>query len=174
VATDKLAFLDMQLEKYNLAVALKQSLHQVIARDMQTIQKFVAERNEQQALINRQLQQIDQVLSREIQQPQLNTTRDPSEPFWKKWLRLEPAQAPATALMQRQIVLKEAQLRLLLARQALAAGQYTEYQKDLTEVMLLIQQLPDPKAKELLKQLNKLKTLVVVPTPILSTRALLG
>ena len=174
VATDKLAFLDMQLEKYNLAVALKQSLHQVIARDMQTIQKFVAERNEQQALINRQLQQIDQALSREIQQPQLNTTRDPSEPFWKQWLRLEPAQAPATALMQRQIVLKEAQLRLLLARQALAAGQYTEYQKDLTEVMLLIQQLPDPKAKELLKQLNKLKTLVVVPTPILSTRALLG
>jgi len=79
-----------------------------------------------------------------------------------------------TALMQRQIVLKEAQLRLLLARQALASGQYTEYQKDLTEVMLLIQQLPDPKAKELLKQLNKLKTLVVVPTPILSTRALLG
>ena len=147
VATDKLAFLDMQLEKYNLAVALKQSLHQVIARDMQTIQKFVAERNEQQALINRQLQQIDQVLSREIQQPQLNTTRDPSEPFWKQWLRLEPAQAPATALMQRQIVLKEAQLRLLLARQALAAGQYTEYQKDLTEVMLLIQQLPDPKPK---------------------------
>ncbi len=69
VATEKLAFLDMQLEKYNLAVALKQSLHQVIARDMQTIQKFVAERNEQQALINRQLQQIDQVLSREIQQP---------------------------------------------------------------------------------------------------------
>ena len=120
------------------------------------------------------MQQIDQVLSREIQQPQLNTTRDPSEPFWKQWLRLEPAQAPATALMQRQIVLKEAQLRLLLARQALAAGQYTEYQKDLTEVMLLIQQLPDPKAKELLKQLNKLKTLVVVPTPILSTRALLG
>jgi len=40
--------------------------------------------------------------------------------------------------------------------------------------MLLIQQLPDPKAKELLKQLNKLKTLVVVPTPILTTRALLG
>ena len=63
VATDKLAFLDMQLEKYNLAVALKQSLHQVIARDMQTIQKFVAERNEQQALINRQLQQIDQALN---------------------------------------------------------------------------------------------------------------
>ena len=174
VATDKLAYLDMQLEKYNLAVALKQSLHQVIARDMQTIQKFVAERNEQQALINRQLQQIDQALNREIQQPQLNTTRDTSESFWKQWLRLEPAQAPATALMQRQIVLKEAQLRLLLARQALAAGQYTEYQKDLTEVMLLIQQLPDPKAKELLKQLNKLKTLVVVPTPILSTRALLG
>ncbi len=49
--------------------------------------------------------------------------------------------------MQRQIVLKEAQLRLLLARQALAAGQYTEYQKDLTEVMLLIQQLPDPESQ---------------------------
>ena len=73
VATDKLAFLDMQLEKYNLAVALKQSLHQVIARDMQTIQKFVAERNEQQALINRQLQQIDQALNRDFQQAQLKT-----------------------------------------------------------------------------------------------------
>ena len=134
----------------------------------------MAERKEQQALINSQLQQIDQALNREIQQPLLNTTRDTSESFWKQWFRLEPAQAPATALMQRQIVLKEAQLRLLLARQALATGQYTEYQKDLTEVTLLIQQLPDPKAKELLKQLNKLKTLVVVPTPILTTRALLG
>lgn len=174
VATDKLAFLDMQLEKYTLAVALKQSLHQVIARDMKVIQQFIVERNEQQALINRQLQQIDQALSQEIQQPQLRATRDRSEPFWKQWFKLESAHAPAAELMQRQIVLKEAQLRLLLARQALASGQYTEYQKDLTEVMLLIQRLPDPKAKELLKQLNKLKSLVVIPTPILSTRALLG
>lgn len=174
VATDKLAFLDMQVEKYNLAVALKQSLHQVIARDMSSIQQFIAQKNEQQVLINRQLQQIDQALNQEIQQPQLRAVSDPSAPFWAQWFKLEPAQTPATDLMQRRVVLKEAQLRLLLARQALASGQYTEYQKDLTEVMLLIQQLPDAKAKELSKQLSQLKTLVVVPTPILATRTLLG
>lgn len=173
VATDKLAVLSRQLEEYPLAVTLRQSLYQVIARDIEHIQQFVKEKNEQHMLISRQLQGIDQLLNREQKQPQLQINPSPEQPVWKRWFQLEPAEAPATALMQRQIILKEAQLRLLLARQALASGQYVEYQQNLEGVIVLIQALPDAQAQALLKQLKKLKNLVILTPPILSTRALL-
>ena len=81
----------------------------------------MAERNEQQALINRQLQQIDQVFkSGNTTTSVKHHTRSVRTLLEAMVLRLEPAQAPATALMQRQIRLKEAQLRLLLARQTLS------------------------------------------------------
>ena len=76
--------------------------------------------------------------------------------------------------MQRPLILKEVQLRLLLAQQALQQGQYVEYQKSLVEMIELLNQIPDQKSRQLIQNIQKIKGFTVIPTPILNTRALLG
>jgi len=173
-ALDKLTRLDQNLEQYALAAPLKQSLHQVIAKDHQVIQHFVGERMAQQVKVDRLLQQLDAALAQELQAPQLSVSQAPDKSFWQRWLLIEPAKQPATALMQRPLILKEAQLRLLIAQQALKQGQYLEYQKSLTEIIQLLNQIPDEKSRQLIQNIQKIKGFTVVPTPSLNTRALLG
>ena len=51
--------------------------------------------------------------------------------------------------MNRQLVLKEVQLRLLLVRQSLMQGQYAEYQQGLDDVIKQLNQLPDYDSQQL-------------------------
>ena len=173
-ATEKLANLDRELNEYALAPALKQSLHQVIQQDQKQIQQFITTRDAQYQQISQLLQQLDQQLKQQAQQPELNPADVDDRFFWQKWLSIESAKQPATQLMQRQIILKEAQLRLLLARQVFMQGQYVQYQQEVNDIIQLLQQLPDQKAQQLVQQLEKIKNLNIVPTPSLKTRALLG
>ena len=173
-ATEKLANLDRELNEYALAPALKQSLHQVIQQDQKQIQQFITTRDAQYQQVSQLLQQLDQQLKQQAQQPELNPADVDDRFFWQKWLSIESAKQPATQLMQRQIILKEAQLRLLLARQVFMQGQYVEYQQEVNDIIQLLQQLPDQKAQQLVQQLEKIKNLNIVPTPSLKTRALLG
>ncbi len=173
-ATEKLANLDRELSEYALAPALKQSLHQVIQQDQKQIQQFITTRDAQYQQVSQLLQQLDQQLKQQAQQPELNPADVDDRFFWQKWLSIESAKQPATQLMQRQIILKEAQLRLLLARQIFIQGQYVQYQQEVNDIIQLLQQLPDQKAQQLVQQLEKIKNLNIVPTPSLKTRALLG
>lgn len=173
-ATEKLANLDRELNEYALAPALKQSLHQVIQQDQKQIQQFITTRDAQYQQVGQLLQQLDQQLKQQAQQPELNPADVDDRFFWQKWLSIESAKQPATQLMQRQIILKEAQLRLLLARQIFIQGQYVQYQQEVNDIIQLLQQLPDQKAQQLVQQLEKIKNLNIVPTPSLKTRALLG
>jgi arsenate reductase-like glutaredoxin family protein len=173
-ATEKLANLDRELNEYALAPALKQSLHQVIQQDQKQIQQFITTRDAQYQQVSQLLQQLDQQLKQQAQQPELNPADVDDRYFWQKWLSIESAKQPATQLMQRQIILKEAQLRLLLARQVFMQGQYVQYQQEVNDIIQLLQQLPDQKAQQLVQQLEKIKNLNIVPTPSLKTRALLG
>ena len=173
-ATEKLANLDRELNEYALAPALKQSLHQVIQQDQKQIQQFITTRDAQYQQVSQLLQQLDQQLKQQAQQPELNPADVDDRFFWQKWLSIESAKQPATQLMQRQIILKEAQLRLLLARQIFMQGQYVQYQQEVNDIIQLLQQLPDQKAQQLVQQLEKIKNLNIVPTPSLKTRALLG
>ncbi len=173
-ATQKLANLDRELNEYALAPALKQSLHQVIQQDQKQIQQFITTRDAQYQQVSQLLQQLDQQLKQQAQQPELNPADVDDHFFWQKWLSIESAKQPATQLMQRQIILKEAQLRLLLARQVFMQGQYVQYQQEVNDIIQLLQQLPDQKAQQLVQQLEKIKNLNIVPTPSLKTRALLG
>lgn len=172
-ALEKLDHLDAQLADYEIAETLQQSLAQALNKDRQVIQTFVNERQVQQQKVNQLLQQLDQTLTLEIQQQNLTVEVDSEEVFWKKWFKLEPANRPATQLMQRQFVLKEVQLHLLLARQLLLQGQYLAYQQEMSTVIQILQTLPDQKAQQLLKQLEELKGLSMLATPNLTTRALL-
>ena len=173
-ATEKLANLDRELNEYALAPALKQSLLQVIQQDQKQIQQFITTRDAQYQQVSQLLQQLDQQLKQQAQQPELNPADVDDRFFWQKWLSIESAKQPATQLMQRQIILKEAQLRLLLARQIFIQGQYVQYQQEVNDIIQLLQQLPDQKAQQLVQQLEKIKNLNIVPTPSLKTRALLG
>lgn len=173
-ALDKLMHLDRNLEQYALAPSLKQSLHQVIQKDQQAIQQFVRARVAQQEKLNVVMRQLDQALTQEIKTPQLNASQPQNKYFWQRWIVIEPAKQPAVALMQRPLILKEVQLRLLLAQQALQQGQYVEYQKSLAEMIELLNQIPDQKSRQLIQNIQKIKGFTVIPTPILNTRALLG
>ena len=173
-ALDKLMYLDRNLEQYALAPSLKQSLHQVIAKDQQVIQQFASARVVQQTKVDDLIHQLDQALTQEINTPQLSSSQPQSKYFWQRWLVIEPAKQPAVALMQRPLILKEAQLRLLLAHQALQQGQYLEYQESLTEIIQLLNQIPDERSRQLIQNIQKIKGFTVVPTPSLNTRALLG
>ena len=173
-ATEMLANLDRELNEYALAPALKQSLHQVIQQDQKQIQQFITTRDAQYQQVSQLLQQLDQQLKQQVQQPEMNPADVDDRYFWQKWLSIESAKQPATQLMQRQIILKEAQLRLLLARQVLRQGQYVQYQQEVNDIIQLLQQLPDQKAQQLVQQLEKIKNLNIVPAPSLKTRALLG
>lgn len=173
-ATEMLENLDREVNEYALAPALKQSLHQVIQQDQKQIQKFITTRDAQYQQVSQLLQQLDQQLKQQVQQPELNPADVDDRYFWQKWLSIESAKQPATQLMQRQIILKEAQLRLLLARQVFMQGQYVQYQQEVNDIIQLLQQLPDQKAQQLVQQLEKIKNLNIVPAPSLKTRALLG
>lgn len=173
-ATEMLENLDRELNEYALAPALKQSLHQVIQQDQKQIQQFITTRDAQYQQVSQLLQQLDQQLKQQVQQPELNPADVDDRYFWQKWLSIESAKQPATQLMLRQIILKEAQLRLLLARQVFMQGQYVQYQQEVNDIIQLLQQLPDQKAQQLVQQLEKIKNLNIVPAPSLKTRALLG
>ena len=173
-ATEMLENLDRELNEYALAPALKQSLHQVIQQDQKQIQQFITKRDAQYQQVSQLLQQLDQQLKQQVQQPEMNPADVDDRYFWQKWLSIESAKQPATQLMQRQIILKEAQLRLLLARQVFMQGQYVQYQQEVNDIIQLLQQLPDQKAQQLVQQLEKIKNLNIVPAPSLKTRALLG
>jgi hypothetical protein len=173
-ALDNLMNLDRNLEQYALAPSLKQSLHQVIAKDQQVIQQFASDRVAQQTKVDGLIHQLDQALTQEINMPKLSSGQPQTKHFWQRWLVIEPAKQPAVALMQRPLILKEAQLRLLLAHQALQQGQYLEYQESLTEIIQLLHQIPDEKSRQLIQNIQKIKGFTVIPTPILNTRALLG
>lgn len=173
-ALDKLMNLDRNLEQYTLAPSLKQSLHQVIAKDQQVIQQFASDRVAQQTKVDGLIHQLDQALTQEINMPKLSSGQPQTKHFWQRWLVIEPAKQTAVALMQRPLILKEAQLRLLLAHQALQQGQYLEYQESLTEIIQLLNQIPDEKSRQLIQNIQKIKGFTIIPTPILNTRALLG
>ena len=173
-ALDKLLHLDRNLESYTLAPSLKHSLHQAIQKDQQSIQQVSSARAAQQTKVTLFIQQLDQALSAEINSPQLTATVMEPRYFWQRWILIEPAKQPATALIQRPLILKEAQLRLLLANHALQQGQYLEYQQALIQIIQLLNKVPDAKSRQLIQKIQTLKDFTVIPVPLLNTRALVG
>ncbi|KAB0628340.1 hypothetical protein F7P75_04175 [Acinetobacter gandensis] len=174
VALEKLNQLDQQLEIFSLAPALRMSLHQVIAKDREMLTQYVVARQTQQNKIKQVLQTLDQALQKEIQQPYQNTPKQKEQSFLSRWIQVEAVERPSVDLLQRGIVLKEIQLRLLLAQQIMLKGQYPEFQQELTEIIQIMQQLPDPHLKQIQQKIVQLKETPVLSVPQLNTRALIG
>lgn len=174
VALEKLNQLDQQLDQLSLAPALRMSLHQVIQKDRETLKQYVTERQLQSDKVKNTLQSIDQLLEKEILKPYSFKEQQKGLSFWQKWIQVESVEQPSPVLMQRSLVLKEMQLRLILAQQVLNQGQYPQFQQEITEIMQIMQQLPDASLKPIRQRLEQLKDIPVISVPLLNTRALIG
>ncbi len=173
-ALEHLTQLNQSLDHYVLADVMKQSLHQTIAQDIQSIQQFVIEKNTQQDQLSILVKQIDQSLASELKNTQLSVSKAQTEHFWEKWLRVDIVTPDPSALANRKFILKEVQLRLLLAQQLLIKGQTIEYQDVLSQIIKLVDTLPDANSLKLKQQFLKLKQTAQPPVPKLSSLAVLG
>ena len=172
-ALEHLNQLQQQIVQYAVAPALQQSLMKAIEQDRLAIQQFVLAQTQQQQQLDHLLQQLDQKIQQEISNPGITLQKNANGTWWQ-WFRLEKVEQPATDLMNRHLVLKEAQLRLLLASHALNQGQISEYRKSVQEVIQLLVKLPDQKSQQIRSRLEKVLNLPAVPTPKLTTLSLLG
>lgn len=172
-AIEKLNQLSNELDDYVLAPALVSSLQQVIAKDKDMLKKFVNNRLVQQGKLKEVLVKMDAEIEKEIQKPY----RQPSvsqRSFWQRWIQIESADQPSTVLMQRHLVLKEAQLRLLIAQSALQQDQSVAFQQALNAVIEVLEQLPDAQSQQWIQQLKQIKATPITPIPLLNTRTLVG
>ena len=172
-AIDHLNQAQQQVLKYAVSPALQQSLIKALEQDKQAIQQYVLAQTQQQQQLDNILQQLDQKLANEIQNPTIKIQKNENNAWWY-WFKLEKVQRDSPDLINRGLVLKEAQLRLLLASQALHEGQMLEYKKSVQEVLQLLQGLPDRNTQQLKLRLEKLLNLPLQPAPKLTTLSLLG
>ncbi|USA46309.1 hypothetical protein NDN11_16720 [Acinetobacter sp. C26M] len=172
-ALDQLNQVQQHVVQYAVSPALQHSLVKSIEQDKQIIQQYVLSQTQQQQQLDNLLQQLDQKIQQEIRNPKVSMTNNEAASWWQ-WFKLEKVQRNSPDLMNRNITLKEAQLRLLLASQALKQGQLTEYRKSILEVMQLVAELPDQNSQQMKLRLEKILNLPAVPTPKLTTLGLLG
>lgn len=173
-ALEHLTQLNHSLDQYTLADALKQSLHQTIAQDIQNIQQFVVERNAQQDQLDGLMKQVDQSLIAELKNNQLKPDSNQTAHFWEKWFKVDLLTTDAPELSNRRFILKETQLRLLLAQQLLVKGQNVEYKAMLNQAIQQLDLLPDAASQNIKQQLLKIKQSSQSPVPKLNSLAVLG
>lgn len=174
LALEKLNQLNQNVNSYPLVPALQSSLHQAIEKDRQMVMQLINTHAEQQNKMKTVLDALDREIGKEIENQYQHAEPKTEKSFWRGWVNIESVQQPNAALMSRSIILKEAQLRLLLAQQLLQKGQYIAFQQELTLVIQILKQLPDAKTQSFIQRLNSLKKIPANTVPGLNTRALLG
>ncbi|WP_151814719.1 hypothetical protein [Acinetobacter junii] len=172
-ALEQLNQLQQQMAQHQVSPALQHGLIKAMEQDKQNIQQYVLLQTQQRQRFDTLLQYLDQQLQQEMQKPDIRLQKN-SERSWWQWFKFEKVQRTPPDLIQRSILLKEAQLRLLLAEQALHLNQATEYRKSMQEVMLLLEDLPDRSSQQMKLRVEKMLNLPVVPAPKLMTLGLLG
>lgn len=172
-AIDQLNQVQQHIVQYTVSPALQHSLMKAIEQDKQAIQHYVLMQTQQQQQIDTLLQQLDQKLLQEVHNPAIKMQKAEASSWWS-WFKFEKVQRTQPDLINRHLILKEAQLRLVLASQALHQGQASEYRKSVQEVIRLFLILPDQNSQMIKQKLEKLLNLSVIPTPKLTTLGLLG
>ena len=172
-ALEQLNQLQQQMAQHQVSPALQHGLIKAMEQDKQNIQQYVLLQTQQRQQFDTLLQYLDQQLQQEMQKPDIRLQKN-SERSWWQWFKFEKVQRTPPDLIQRSILLKEAQLRLLLAEQALHLNQAAEYRKSMQEVMLLLEDLPDRSSQQMKLRVEKMLNLPVIPAPKLTTLGLLG
>lgn len=172
-ALEKLNQLEQGLAHYHLSAALKDSLEAVVVKDRNMLKQFVANELGQINKLKAFMQQLDAEIAVEMQHPYQETTHE-TRSFWQRLIQVESVKQPSTLLMQRSVILKEAQLRLLTAQSALQSGQPLVFAKAIDSVIEVLKQLPDQKTRTWINQLIRIKAIPATPLPMLNTRTLIG
>lgn len=172
-AAEQLNVLEQMIDRYDLADTLKQTLHQAVLQDKKMIQQFVTTRSVKLSQLDDILQQLDQSIQSELNQENLTVGTPKQAHFWQKWFKVDHVESNHSALANRKIILKEVQLRLLLAQQALMRGSYIEYQSMLNSALTELSPLPDQYIRVIQQKILKLKQVQLNPTPKLSSTEIL-
>lgn len=173
VAIDKLNQLERVLSGYELSAAMRESLQRVVSKDRIMLKQYVANEIEQNNKLKELLRKIDREITQELAKPYQQNAKEESS-FWKRIIRIEPTEKPSAVLMQRAVILKEAQLRLIMAQNALQQGQRIGFVKALDATNDVLKQLPDQQSKAWIEQIKVIKSTPVSPLPMLNTRTLIG
>lgn len=173
VAIDKLNQLERALTDYELSAAMRESLQVVVAKDRIMLKQYVASEAEQNNKLKELLRRIDTEITQELAKPYQQASEQDSS-LLKRIIRIEPTSKPSAVLMQRAVILKEAQLRLIMAQNALQQGQRIGFVKALDATNEILNQLPDQKAKVWMEQIKTIKATPLSPLPTLNTRTLIG
>ena len=173
-AMEKLTQLDQALDDYAVADSLKQSLHQTLTQDKQSIQQFVLSRHQQLDKFEEAVQAIDTQMTREMANQKLQPSQSASGHFWQKWLSIEPVAQHSPDLVNRRLILKEVQLRLLTAQRAFTDGHLVEFDNAMLQAIQQLNNLPDHASKQLQGQLQQLQHMQMPAVPKLNSTVVLG
>lgn len=172
-AVDQLNQLDLDIEQYDVADTLRQGLHQAVFKDKQMIQHYVTERTAHLSQLSNVLEQVDQSLINQKSQMQLNVGAPEQSHFWQKWFKIDVVDQTDSSLVNRRLILKEVQLRVLLAQQALLRGDFVACQAMLNLIDIELQGLPDAYSQNLRHTIAQVKQKQLNPIPKLSSSAIL-
>lgn len=173
LALEKLEQLQQSAFQAQLSDAVNATLQQVLLKDHQLITHYIQAQTRQQTQMMQVLLDVDQQLKQQLKNTDLSIQADPKQSWWSQWFRLEKVEQPA-AINYRQYILKEVQMRVLLAQQELSKGRQSVYQASLIEITDLLKTLPDAQSRQLLMKIEALKTQTSVALPRLNTRAFIG
>lgn len=153
-----------------LASSLNSTLIEALQRDQNSITQYLQQRSEHLAVLQQQLQKIEtQLEPTALDQPSQKSS-------WSNWFNLQRVEQGKTApnLQQRALHYKEMQLQILLAQQALYAGQNAFYRQQIDTLKKELNTYPDTTSKSVLSSLNRLDRMALNPAPQLSAMTLLG
>lgn len=172
-ALEQLNQLDQLVERLALADTLQVSMHRAVEHDQKMIQQYVVAKNIQIAQLGDLLENIDANLKNEQQVQQLTSDNSSQSSWFERVFKVERVDEQMPVLLNRRLVLKEVQLRVLFAQRALQQGQYIDYQNALTSIIDELDQLPDAAAIKIKNKAKHLKQAQLLPVPKLNSKAIL-
>ncbi|WP_180028786.1 hypothetical protein [Acinetobacter sp. YH16032] len=172
-ALEQLNQLDQLVERLALADTLQVSMHRAVEHDQKMIQQYVVAKNIQMAQLGDLLENIDANLKNEQQVQQLKSDNSSQSSWFERVFKVERVDEQMPVLLNRRLVLKEVQLRVLFAQRALQQGQYIDYQNALTSIIDELDQLPDAAAIKIKNKVKHLKQAQLLPVPKLNSKAIL-
>lgn len=174
IALDHLRLLDQNIDGYVMADSLKQSAHEALRLDYQSIQKFVVQKQDQQIQLIQALNNIAELVEKQLNVQQLDIKDNDVEYFWQKWIQFDRVGNITPHIYERKSVLKEVETQLVFAEQALWLGLHKNYQRHLQRAIHLINQIPDAESKNIQQQLIQLQQMKNLSTPQLKAHAIFG
>ncbi len=174
IALDHLRLLDQNIDGYVMADSLKQSAHEALRLDYQSIQKFVVQKQDQQIQLIQALNNIAELVEKQLNVQQLDIKDNDVEYFWQKWIQFDRVGDITPHIYERKSVLKEVETQLVFAEQALWLGLHKNYQRHLQRAIHLINQIPDAESKNIQQQLIQLQQMKNLSTPQLKAHAIFG